>query len=117
MPEVPMPPSVESERWSAANAKDRIAIVTTDAALDAHIRIALRDEAYEFVTVSDFATHHDELIDTILCIVDARSKDNWIIPYHIRRSEFGWGYTLLGIVKPEPVSNRTPFIPSAGRSI
>ena len=102
MPEEATSPVSTQQKWSAATAKDRIAIVTTDAALDARIRAALRDEKYEFVTVPDFVAHQDELTDTILCIQDARRKDSErdLIRY-FWKSDFWNDYAVIGIVTPD----------------
>ena len=97
----PTSSNTELTKWSAANAKDRIAIVTTDAALDARIRAALRNEDYEFVTVPDFETHQNCLTDTILGIFDARGESIHKTLKFIRMSVYWSEYAMVGIYTKE----------------
>ena len=87
--------------WSAANAKDRIAIVTTDAALDARIRHIFRRESYEFVTVPDFVACQNELTDTILSILDARSNGGEDVLRYVRKSIYWKDYGLCALIAPQ----------------
>ena len=74
MPEVPTQPIAEPQRWSAANAKDRIAIVTTDFLLDARIRATFQSEPYAMFTVPSFEAHQDEIASAILVVADVRNQ-------------------------------------------
>ena len=70
----PTPSNTELTKWSATNAKDRIAIVTADFLLDARIRAAFQDEPYAMFTVPSFEAYQDEVASAVLVIADARSE-------------------------------------------